>query len=100
MRLLPVLMLSLLPSIATAQIANEAGRIFGEFGRGAGEAATEGLQASWETIPPKSKEACLAESGGIVNPAFVRCRNGRQEQVRYTSSGERRVMRERPIPMQ
>ena len=52
----------------------------------------------WETIPPRSKAECFEETGGVVNEAFVRCRNGRQEQVRVLRDGKRRVLQERPIP--
>lgn len=87
--------------------ARQAGKAAGEFGAGVGEAFGEGvaqgmapLQPEWVTVPPRTKEECLAESGGVVNPVFVRCRNGRQEYVRTDRQGNRSILRERPIPMQ
>ena len=96
------------PATTYAQsAARQAGKAAGEFGAGVGEAIGEGiyqgmapLQPEWVTVPPRSKEECLAESGGVVNPVFVRCRNGRQEYVRTDRQGNRSVLRERPIPMQ
>lgn len=85
---------------AAQGVANQAGRVLGDFSAGAMGAATDSLHAEWVTIPPRSKEECMAESGGVVNPVFMRCRNGRQEQVRTDSRGNRHVVRERPIPMQ
>ncbi|HKY22033.1 MAG TPA: hypothetical protein VJM31_12520 [Vicinamibacterales bacterium] len=86
--------------------ARQAGKAAGEFGAGVGEAFGEGvtqgmshLQPEWITVPPRSKEECMAESGGVVNPVFVRCRNGRQEYVKTDRQGNRSVLRERPIPM-
>lgn len=40
----------------------------------------------------------MTVSGGEINPTFVRCRQGRQELVNYTLSGNREVLSERPIP--
>ena len=54
--------------------------------------------ATWETVPPKSVKECMTVSGGEINPTFVRCRQGRQELVNYTLSGNREVLSERPIP--
>lgn len=56
------------------------------------------MQTQWETIQPRSKEECLRESGGVLDNRFVRCRNGRQELVRYSQDGRREVVQERPIP--
>jgi len=60
--------------------------------------AVSSMQPHWETIPPKSKEECLKESGGSINNVYVRCRNGRQEYVRINANGERLVVQERAIP--
>ncbi len=86
--------------------ARAAGRAVGEFGAGVGEAVGEGLtkglsqmQPQWITVHPRSKDDCLAESGGVVNPVFVRCRNGRQEYVRFDANGNKIVLSERPIPL-
>lgn len=88
---------------AEETLSRQAGKSVGEFGVGVGQAIgsglADGMHLEWETVAPRSKEQCLLESGGVVNPVFVRCRNGRQEQVRY-SNGRRIVVRERPIPMQ
>lgn len=97
----------LVPGMLNAQVARSTGKAVGEFGAGVGEAVGEGvtrgmsgLQSQWITIPPRSKDECLSETGGVVNPVFVRCRNGRQESVRYDANGVKIVLRERPIPMQ
>lgn len=62
------------------------------------EAMAERLTPQWETIQPRSKEDCIRESGGVLNNAFVRCRNGRQESVTYDRAGRRKIHQERPIP--
>lgn len=83
---------------ASADVAREAGRMAGRFGTGVTDSIRD-RQPSWETVPARSKDDCLKDSGGVLNNAFVRCRNGRQEYVQYNSRGERMVLRERPIPM-
>lgn len=87
--------------------ARSAGRAVGQFGAGVGEAVGGGvsegviaIQPEWITVPPRGKDECLAESGGVVNPTFMRCRNGRQEYVRFDSKGNKKVLSERPIPLQ
>ncbi len=87
-------------------LAKAAGKQAGQFGAGVGEAVMEPMmqglldnQPTWETVPPRPKEDCLAETGGVVNEAFVRCRNGRQEYVRIDSAGNRKVLQERSIPV-
>lgn len=55
-------------------------------------------KSEWITIPPRSKEECIKESGGELNNYFVRCRNGRQELVKVSESGRKTVLSERPIP--
>ena len=86
-------------------VARQAGHAAGQFGVGVGEAVGQGvarslasLQPEWITIPPRSKEECLTEAGGVLNNVFMRCRNGRQEFVRYDENGRKRVLSERPIP--
>lgn len=86
-------------------VARQVGRATGEFGAGVGEAVGAGvasgmsaLQPQWVTIAPRLKDDCLAESGGVINPVFIRCRNGRQELVRFDASGNKIVLSERDIP--
>jgi len=93
-----VIVMLLASNMAGAQgITQEAGREVGRFGKGVAESILS-LQPSWETIQPKSKEECLRESGGVLDNRFMRCRNGRQEWVRYDPDGRRKVLNERPIP--
>lgn len=94
-----VLALSVGQAVAQGTV-NQAGRVLGDFSSGVTNGITENLQSEWITVAPRSKDECMAESGGVVNPVFMRCRNGRQEQVRTDSRGNRKVIRERPIPMQ
>jgi hypothetical protein len=82
-------------------VANTVGRVFGSFGAGVGQAATQPLrdsQPQWITIEPRAKEDCLAESRGVINSTFVRCRRGRQELTRFDAAGNRVVLSERGIP--
>jgi hypothetical protein len=96
-----------LPAFCLADsVPRTAGKVVGEFGAGVGEAigtsVAKGVavqQPQWITVHPKSKEECLKESGGTINPVFVRCRNGRQEFVRLDANGNKAVLNERPIPM-
>jgi len=96
------------PSVGlTDSVARSAGRAVGEFGVGMGEAVAGGvarglasMQPEWITIAPRSKEECLAESGGVLNRMYMRCRDGRQEYVRFDANGNKRVLNERPIPYQ
>jgi hypothetical protein len=82
-------------------VANTVGRVFGSFGAGVGQAATQPLrdsQPQWLTIKPRAKEDCLAESNGVINSTYVRCRRGRQELTRFDAAGNRVVLSERAIP--
>lgn len=86
-------------------VANEAGKAVGQFGAGVGQAVGEGVsqglhatQPEWITVAPRSKDECMAESGGVVNTMFMRCRNGWQEYVRYDAAGNKKVIRERTLP--
>ena len=88
-------------------LAREAGRAVRQFGAGVGEAVGHGvsrsirdLQPHWITIEPRPKKVCLSESGGELNRTYMRCRNGRQEYVRFDAQGNKRVLSERPIPAQ
>lgn len=98
MKSLIVIAMALGCTVAAADVARSAGRAAGSFGAGAAESIMEATEAQWITIAPRSKEECLEESGGVLNATFLRCRNGRQEQVRYDRQGNKRVLRERPIP--
>jgi len=83
-------------------VAREAGRMAGEFGAGVGDSVAASMaerQPQWITIEPESKEACMAASGGVINPVYMRCRNGRQEYVRFDAQGNKVVLQERPIPV-
>jgi hypothetical protein len=82
-----------------------AGQALGNFGAGVGDAIGDSMQESikrntphWITIAPRTKEDCFKETGGIVNKTFMRCRNGYQQSVYTLSTGEIRVLQERPIP--
>ncbi len=86
-------------------LARNAGKVIGEFGAGIGEQVGQSLtksmasmQPEWITIMPRSKEECLVEAGGELNAIFMRCRNGRQEYVRYDANGKKMVLNERSIP--
>lgn len=83
---------------AQSEVARSVGRVAGQFGVGVADSIRD-TQPQWETIPAKPKDECLKESKGVLDNAFVRCRNGRQEYVQYSSKNERMVLRERPIPM-
>lgn len=93
-----------LPALADPA-ARQAGRAVGEFGAGVGEAVGQGvarsiasLQPEWITIAPRAKEECIAESHGVLDASYLRCRNGRQEYVQFDAQGRKKVLSERPIP--
>lgn len=96
-----VLLASTFSTSHADSVPRQAGRAAGEFGAGVGEAVVEpltSLRPEWVTIAPRSKEECMAESGGVVNTTFMRCRSGWQEYVQYDRHGRKRVISERPIP--
>lgn len=98
MRLLYLLVCLIFVSVVYAQsISHELGKEAGRFGKGVAQSVID-LQPHWETIEPRSKEECLKESGGVLDNRFVRCRNGRQEWVRYDTEGRRKVLQVRAIP--
>lgn len=98
MRLLYLLVCLICASVVHAQsISQELGKEAGRFGKGVAQSIMD-LQPHWETIEPRSKEECLKESGGVLDNRFVRCRNGRQEWVRYDTEGRRKVLQVRAIP--
>lgn len=77
------------------------GRVVGSFGAGLGEAATQPLidaQPQWVTVAPRSNTACLALTHQVLNRAYLRCRRGWQEYVRYDAAGQKVVLSERGIP--
>lgn len=84
-------------TVAAESTVYQLGRQVGIFGKGLVHESLS-LEPEWETVEPRSREACLAESGGVLDVRYMRCRNGRQEWVRYDPDGRRRVLRERPIP--
>lgn len=107
MRALALAALFLVATSVHAQSeARRAGKAVGEFSAGFGEAVGDGiqrgfedLQPEWVTVAPRTRAECLKVTGGVVNPQFVRCRNGWQEYVQYTASGRKRVLQERAIPI-
>lgn len=92
-----------LSGLACAQsVTHQAGKAVGEFGAGVSAGVAQGmssLQPQWITIQPRSKQECIAESGGVLNTTYARCRNGRQELVRFDANGNKIVLSERSIPM-
>lgn len=75
--------------------ADAPGRALGSFGAGVSQAAIQPLrdgQPQWITAEPRAKEDCLAESNGVINSTYVRCRRGRQELTRFDASGNRVVL--------
>lgn len=92
-----------LPAVGYADtIVQSIGNILGEFSTGVGAGATKAIvaqQAQWITIAARPKAVCIAESGNVINTVYVRCRNGRQEFVRFDANGQKIVLSERPIPL-
>lgn len=100
-----VVSLGVSPPVLADSILHQAGKSVGEFASGVGDSVTENMRKNmqanepqWITIAPKTKEACLKESAGTLNQVYMRCRNGRQEYVRFNSNGEKVVLSERAIP--
>lgn len=86
---------------AEQSLLRELGSLFGRFGTGVGEEIGNSMakqQPQWITIEPGSKEECIAKAGGVLNNTYMRCRNGRQELVRFDTDGKKIVLNERPIP--
>jgi hypothetical protein len=86
---------------AEGSLLKELGGLIGNFGTGVGEEIGNSMakqQPQWITIEPGSKEECIAKAGGVLNNTYMRCRNGRQEQVRIGADGKTVVPNERPIP--
>ncbi|WP_333857171.1 hypothetical protein [Denitromonas sp.] len=95
-------LLAVLSAGASAEsVLHAAGKALGQISTGVAEGITQPMrdaQPEWITIAPKSKQECIAESGGELNTIYMRCRNGRQEYVRHDADGQKRVLSERPIP--
>lgn len=96
---------SMAPSVWAESLLQQAGKSMGELVGEAGGSVASGIKKSmqsnepqWITIEPKSKETCLKESGGTLDHTYMRCRNGRQEYVRFDTNGQKVVLSERAIP--
>jgi hypothetical protein len=91
------------PSLCDADsIARTIGNAIGEFSAGVGSSVGTAIttqQPQWITINPRPKKECIAEAGGVINTIYVRCRNGRQEWVRFDENHNKIVLQERSIPM-
>lgn len=59
----------------------------------------QNAQPQWITVEPRSKPECLKESGGALNPVYVRCINGYQKQISINSQGHEMVLSERAISL-
>lgn len=83
-------------------IARTIGNAIVEFSAGVGSGVGNAItsqQPQWITINPRPKKECIAEAGGVINTVYVRCRNGRQELVRFDENHNKIVIQERSIPM-
>lgn len=91
------------PSLCHADsIVQSIGNAIGEFGAGVGSGVGNAItsqQPQWITINPRPKKECIAEAGGVINAVYMRCRNGRQELVRFDENRNKVVLNERSIPM-
>lgn len=96
-KLFPALLILLASTAHAERLSRELGREIGQIGKGAAETILT-LQPEWETVQPRGREECLRESGGVLDNRYMRCRNGRQEWVRYDADGRRKVLQERAIP--
>jgi hypothetical protein len=99
------LSLSFCSTAFAESILHQAGKSVGEFTSSVGSSVTDNMRKTmqanelqWITIEPKSKETCLKESGGTLDHTYMRCRNGRQEYVRFDANGQKVVLSERAIP--
>lgn len=86
-----------LPNKVIEGVSEGVGALAGAFAAGSVRPLQDS-QPRWETIPARPVKECLAEQGGVINAAVMRCRNGRQEFVRIDGAGNRHVLSERPIP--
>ncbi|MGN8200489.1 hypothetical protein ACS8Y6_17560 [Salinisphaera sp. RV14] len=88
-------------SAQAESVSHYLGRAVGGFGAGVGQAAMQPLadsQPQWVTVAPRSKTECLALTHQVLNRAYLRCRRGWQEYVRYDVAGRKVVLSERGIP--
>lgn len=91
--------LFLTPSLCHADsIARTIGNAIGEFSAGVGSSVGTAITTQ-QPINPRPKKECIAEAGGVINTIYVRCRNGRQEWVRFDENHNKIVLQERSIPM-
>ena len=91
------------PSLCHADsIAQSIGNPIGEFSTGVGPDVGNVIasqQPQWIIINQRPKKECIAEAGGVINTTYVRCRNGRQEFVRFDENHNKIALQERSIPM-
>lgn len=94
--------------VSTAASAEEssaykAGRVVGDAVQGYLAPAFEGvtgapLRTYIENVEPRDKDTCLKESGGTINKAYMRCRNGAQITWREWRDGRKEMIAEKPLP--
>lgn len=92
------------PLLADDSTARKAGRAYGEFSRGVGEAIMAPMADSMprhviENVEPQPKDVCMKESNGVIDKKFMRCRNGAQLTWYVRSDGSRELVREKPLPV-
>lgn len=58
-----------------------------------GQALSPAPEPHWVTMPGRDKAACLRQTQGELNEAFVLCRSGWRELVRDEVDGRRMVLR-------
>ena len=83
-------------------IVQSLGNTIGEFSAGVGSGVGNAIasqQPQWIIINQRPKKECIAEAGGVINTTYVRCRNGRQEFVRFDENHNKIVFQERSIPL-
>lgn len=93
--------LLLFSGVSSAEsIPNQAGYYAGQFGAGVSRSVLDAMyenRPTWVDVKPRSKAECMKESEGMVNPIYMKCRNGYQAYIVRLSSGEFRVLDERPL---
>lgn len=88
-----------LPAFADDSLAQKAGKAVGQFGQSIGAQMQYAIPRNViENIEPRDKSACMEESGGVINKAYVRCRNGAQMTWRVYPDGRRELIAEKPLP--
>ena len=86
-------------SVGAEQIELAIGRSAGAVGVGVSDAVRDSMYRNlpeWIDVAPRPKDDCLKESGGTINPTFVKCRNGYQQKIVRLSDGSVKVLDERP----